>query len=63
MQRTNNGPRNGKRINGKKKRVTDLDLRAAALDSPLLRESWSDGSPLNWLEFITGCKMGDSQGR
>lgn len=33
------------------------DLRDAALRSPLLRERWQIGSPLNWLEFITGTRM------
>ena len=29
----------------------------AAITSPLLRETWRAGSPLNWLEFITGACM------
>jgi hypothetical protein len=33
------------------------DFKDAAFCSPLLRESWEAGAPLNWLEFITGTRM------
>ena len=31
-------------------------LRAAHLASPSFKEPWSDGSPLNWCEFIARCQ-------
>jgi len=29
-----------------------LTLHSAALGSPMFQESWTAGSPLNWIEFV-----------
>jgi len=46
--------RNGKgwkiESDGRRDRLT---LHSAALGSPMFQESWTAGSPLNWIEFVT----------
>jgi hypothetical protein len=38
--------------NGRHGRRDRLTLHSAALGSPMFQESWTAGSPLDWIEFM-----------